>query len=241
MDRDLQAAMAVVDAGRRAPAVPGRLAPEVLHALRALIPCDDLSFNDHDATLFTTYALDELGDDGLTVLEQPVTDPDSPFWQDYASSVCGMPERTGDDRSVLLRSDFFTLREWRQQPMFVDYFARFGTLHTALLPLPTVGTRSRRLVFFRAGSVGFDERERSLMTLLRPHLVELVQRRSAGPQGLTDRQVEILRLVAQGRSNTEVGAELHLSPHTVRKHLENAFERLGVTTRAEAVARVFAA
>ena len=233
--------MAVIDAGRRAPAVPGRLAPEVLHALRSLIPCDDLSFNDHDATTCTTFALDELGDDGVSFLEHPVTDPDDLFWRHYPTTWCSTPTRTGDDRTVLLRSDFHTTREWKQQPMWVDVARPFGTVHEALLPLPTVGWRSRRVVFFRSGSRGFDERERALLTLVRPHLVELVQRRSAVPQGLTDRQVEILRLVAAGRSNPEIAAELHLSPHTVRKHLENAFERLGVTTRAEAVARVFAA
>jgi DNA-binding CsgD family transcriptional regulator len=54
--------------------------------------------------------------------------------------------------------------------------------------------------------------------------------------GLTPRQAEVLRLVAFGRTNAEIGAALRLSPRTVQKHLQLAFERLGVTSRTQAVA-----
>jgi DNA-binding CsgD family transcriptional regulator len=54
--------------------------------------------------------------------------------------------------------------------------------------------------------------------------------------GLTDRQVQVLRQLARGQSNTEIAHALHLSPATVRKHLENIYARLGVRSRTEAVA-----
>ena len=238
MERDLQGVMAVVDAARRGSASPGHLPHDVLAALRALVPCDDLSYLDLDVATCTTHVLDEYDGVGVTSLRGPLTEPDDPFWQHFPHTWCSLPTRTGDDRTVRLRSDFHTVRQWRAHPMVVDTGSTFE--HEVLVPLPTVGTRSRRLVLFRSGRA-FDERDRAVLTLLRPHLVELLDRRTAGPQGLTDRQVAILRLVALGRSNPEIAAELHLSPHTVRKHLENAFERLGVTTRAAAVARVFAA
>jgi DNA-binding CsgD family transcriptional regulator len=56
------------------------------------------------------------------------------------------------------------------------------------------------------------------------------------PSGLTNRELEVLRLVAQGRTNREIAEVLVLSEHTVRRHLQNVFSRLGVSSRAAAVA-----
>ncbi len=53
---------------------------------------------------------------------------------------------------------------------------------------------------------------------------------------LTAREQEVLRLVAQGLSSKAIGQQLFLSPHTVNHHLTAIFRKLGVTTRAEAVA-----
>jgi len=55
-------------------------------------------------------------------------------------------------------------------------------------------------------------------------------------KGLTRREIEVLSHVEQGRNNEEVAAALHISPETVRKHLENIFGKLGVTNRTAAVA-----
>ncbi|HYH30706.1 MAG TPA: LuxR C-terminal-related transcriptional regulator [Pseudonocardia sp.] len=54
--------------------------------------------------------------------------------------------------------------------------------------------------------------------------------------GLTAREVQVLALVAAGRSNREIAAELVLSEHTVRRHLQNVFAKLGVSSRAAATA-----
>jgi PAS domain S-box-containing protein len=53
---------------------------------------------------------------------------------------------------------------------------------------------------------------------------------------LTPRQVEVLRLLEQGRSTKQIAAELHLSTETVRNHIRRLFRALGVHTRLEAVA-----
>ena len=63
-------------------------------------------------------------------------------------------------------------------------------------------------------------------------------RESIGRFGLTHREAEILRLVAQGKTNKEIAAVLYVSPLTIRTHLEHVYEKLGVGNRAEAVARV---
>jgi DNA-binding CsgD family transcriptional regulator len=56
----------------------------------------------------------------------------------------------------------------------------------------------------------------------------------AGP--LTPREVEVLRLVAQGLTNREAGAEMFISDKTVARHLSNVFAKLGVRSRAAATA-----
>jgi DNA-binding CsgD family transcriptional regulator/predicted negative regulator of RcsB-dependent stress response len=56
------------------------------------------------------------------------------------------------------------------------------------------------------------------------------------PSGLTEREVEVLRLVARGRTNRQIADALVLSEHTVRRHMQNVFHRLGVSSRAAAAA-----
>ena len=57
--------------------------------------------------------------------------------------------------------------------------------------------------------------------------------------GLTAREVEVLRLVATGRTNRAIAAELFLSEKTVARHLSNMFTKLGVSSRAAATAYAY--
>jgi len=54
---------------------------------------------------------------------------------------------------------------------------------------------------------------------------------------LTPREVEILAVIAEGLSNKEVARRLSISAHTVKFHLEGIFDKLGVSSRAEALAK----
>jgi DNA-binding CsgD family transcriptional regulator len=58
--------------------------------------------------------------------------------------------------------------------------------------------------------------------------------------GLTPREQEITRGVSRGLSNQEIAADLFLSPHTVRDHLKAIFAKVGVASRGELVAKLFA-
>ena len=60
--------------------------------------------------------------------------------------------------------------------------------------------------------------------------------REAFPE-LTEREREILELIARGRSNSEITEQLVLSPKTVRNHVSNIFSKLQVAGRAEAIVR----
>lgn len=52
---------------------------------------------------------------------------------------------------------------------------------------------------------------------------------------LTDRELEVLRALAEGMGNKQIGARLGISPSTVKYHLQSIFTKLGVRTRSEAV------
>jgi DNA-binding CsgD family transcriptional regulator len=69
--------------------------------------------------------------------------------------------------------------------------------------------------------------------------VHALRGRPALPGGLTDREAEVLALVAAGRSNREIAEALVLSSKTVARHLSNIFAKLGVASRTQAAAYAF--
>ncbi len=62
----------------------------------------------------------------------------------------------------------------------------------------------------------------------RPH------RTTAWPAGLTDREVEVLRLLCRGGTNKEVALLIKISPKTVGHHVSHIYDKIGVSTRAGA-------
>jgi DNA-binding CsgD family transcriptional regulator len=126
--------------------------------------------------------------------------------------------------------------------MYVDYFRPYGEEREMMLCLPSERFRVVRLLFWRGPGPDFSERDRGLLTLLRPHLHAAFQRRrrpSTDAVPLTPRQLELLQLVAVGCTNHQIARRLSITEATVRKHLEHVFERLHVTSRTAAVTRAF--
>jgi DNA-binding CsgD family transcriptional regulator len=86
----------------------------------------------------------------------------------------------------------------------------------------------------------FSERDLAMLRMLTPVLARLVRERPTPrlPVTLTVQERRVLSHVAAGRSNQEIAEHLFVAPSTVRKHLENAYRKLGVTGRVAAVARL---
>jgi two-component system nitrate/nitrite response regulator NarL len=85
------------------------------------------------------------------------------------------------------------------------------------------------LVVARGGTVIAPEVQSGLMG-------EMRTRSDPDRPVLTQRESEVLRLIADGLSAPEIGAQLFISPSTVRTHVKGVFEKLGVNDRAAAVA-----
>jgi ATP/maltotriose-dependent transcriptional regulator MalT len=72
-----------------------------------------------------------------------------------------------------------------------------------------------------------------------PDLAQLDAKTPSDRHGLSERELEVLRLVATGKSNREIAAELVISEHTVARHLQNIYAKLGLSSRAAATAFAF--
>jgi DNA-binding CsgD family transcriptional regulator len=246
--RDLRTLAGIVNEDRGEPPAYG-LAPSLLSDLLGLIRCDFLSFVGMDtaqqADLFEQGAPLEPGD------YEETEEGSAPFWQHYwHSTSCSYPDRTGDLRSITKISDFYSARQWHDTGMHRDYLR---IEHEIMMCLPTgprwaidpggrPGGPSVRLLFFRESGPDFSERDRALLTLLRPHLhqayLDAERRRLSTPQ-LTPRHWELLHLVAAGHTNRQIARRLGVTEATVRKHLENIYARLHVSSRTAAVTRAF--
>lgn len=208
-----------------------------LEGLKALIPCAVIDFDGIDVEHRRVYFEQDIGEPDY------LPGDDEVFWAHYPVSLCSYPERTGDFRSVTKTTDFCTLREHRQTPMHTDFSGPRDQDHSIWVCLPDGPGRQLRLIVHRGrADPDFTERDRALLILLRPHLHAAhlqVLRRRLGIPDLTNRQWELLRLVDAGFSNTQIARRLHVAENTVRKHLENIFERLQVSSRTAALARAF--
>ena len=70
-------------------------------------------------------------------------------------------------------------------------------------------------------------------------IAQAMRQASRSPIELTARESEVLDLLVQGRSNSQIGAELHITERTVRFHLTNIYEKLDVSSRSEAISWAF--
>jgi DNA-binding CsgD family transcriptional regulator len=241
-ERDLRTLAGIVT-DERADVPAEGLPPPLLTELTGLIRCDQLSFFEMDSDRQETPFLQEI-----PVIPGNKT-PAEAYWElHWACAGCNYPERTGDLRSIIKVTDFYSARQWRSTGMYTDYYRPAGIEHDLMLTLPAGPgpaldpLQSARLLFVRGPGPDFTDRDRAVLTLLRPHLhqayLDAERLRHPTPQ-LTPRQRELLKLVAAGHTNTQIARRLGLSQATVRTHLEHIYGRLHVSSRTAAVTRAF--
>jgi DNA-binding CsgD family transcriptional regulator len=138
----------------------------------------------------------------------------------------------GGDAGAAVPALLRSLLAW--QDLEVPYEAARARVRMAraLIALGDLDTATGELAAARRtfGDLGATPAAREVDRLLAP----------THPAGLTDREVEVLRLVATGSSNPEIAAALVLSEKTVARHLSNIFTKLDVRTRTAAAAFAFA-
>ena len=117
-----------------------------------------------------------------------------------------------------------------------------------IIVLTTFDTDADVVQAIKAGAKGYllkdAPREELLISIRRVHSGEtfipasLVTKLTAGlsAESLTDRELEVLTLLARGKSNKEIGTTLYISESTVKSHLRSIFAKLNVLSRTEAIA-----
>ena len=240
---DLQRLNAVIDRAHLVSTEPD-LPFSLLEALCELVPCDDAAQHSVDPlSQRNVVSKDFLPGVGpcLVGADELADFEDELYWSTfYTSMCCGYPHLTGDYRTVRRGTDWYDSER--------DYFnSEIGSLvhesggrFSILMPLPSEGSVEHEVILFRDTGRNFSDREQMLLDLVRPHIAEmhLEQRRRRRAAGLTPRQAQLMTLVGQGLTNRQIASRLGISEGTVRTHMENAFERLGVTIRSAAVARL---
>ena len=113
------------------------------------------------------------------------------------------------------------------------------------LDAPYELARTRVLIGRACAALGDDDTATSELEAAReafaelgaePDLTRVASLPARDPHGLTPRELQVLRLVAAGRSNREIASELVISEHTVARHLQNIYAKLGVSSRTAASA-----
>lgn len=166
-------------------------------------------------------------------------------WDVYAAAKDSWPlrdERSHSATSAVRFSDSLSRRERERNPWYQGVMRPHSVEYECKLWLPAPSGEARAFFLSRsAAERDFVERDISVLNLLRPHLAAIRDRweRRRRPPGLTDRELEVIWLIREGLTNQEIADRLVISTGTVRTHLENIFEKLGVHTRTAAVARAF--
>lgn len=160
-------------------------------------------------------------------------DLETPLLEALAAGAAGMVLLKEGDAQAALEASHRACARWRELE------APYECARAQVL----VGLACRALGDQRTGDLELAAAQRVFQKLgATPDQEEVAKllgtarRRRAGAP--TARELEVLALVAQGMTNREVAAELSISDQTVRRHLQNLYRRLGVSSRAAATAYV---
>jgi DNA-binding CsgD family transcriptional regulator len=144
-----------------------------------------------------------------------------------------------------LRFSSMVTRRQRDRLEFYRYYLEPNGVRDTIKVWLSSSPESASCVLLERASTDFTDREQSLLGILQQHLIQMraqalsgMSARTAPEHPLTVREAEILTWAARGLADDAIAAMLGVSPATVGKHLEHAFEKLGVHSRAEALWRL---
>lgn len=234
---DLRGALEFLDAAWSA-AGDEPFTPETLRALQHLVPCDAVTYAELDhvsrrslAEVSTEPA--DAGDDEL-------------FWQLEREHPLCRHQQAYEDFSAKRLSDVASARRFRGSRVYGEWFRPLGIAAELEVGIRRSRVRTRNFVLDRS-SGDFSDRDCRVLDLLAPHLARIhttsalraqLAHAQAPALPLTAREVEVLELVASGLTNAAIAERLWIAPGTVKKHLDNVYEKLGVSSRAAAAAAV---
>ena len=160
------------------------------------------------------------------------------WWELYGQHpILSHRDRSGDYRALML-SDFAERRVLVRLELYDEFFHPFDIEYSLSIRIGIAPGHVVDLGLTRVGG-DFSWRDRALLDLVRPTLGHVLRSRAATSSqlqdaGLSRREEEVLRLVADGLSNAAVASALFIAPGTVKKHLDNIYEKLDVANRTEA-------
>ena len=219
------------------------LRPTLMTAVPRAVPADWVSLNEVGPDRVVALVEPDLLAGEYTKFQELVHE--NPLYQRWV--------RTKDSRAYRF-SDVITRRELEATRLWREFYGPLGINHQIAFTLPSEPDHVLAFVLSRKDE-DFSDAERDFLNRARPFLIQAYrnalahsERVPAAPAqlreallgaGLTGREADVVERVALGGSNRDIAARLGVSDRTVQKHLENAFPKLGVTTRSEAAARAW--
>ena len=220
---------------------PAGFARIVLPGLAALVGCDVLTYNEigpgRGHTRYADYPARALDPATQAVFAAHVHE--HPLINYYGATGSGEP---------VMISDFLTREQFHRLGLYAEFYRRRPVEHQMAVSMPGPSQQVIGIALNR-GRRDFSDDDRALLSVLRAPmsaaLLRARRRQQAGqalagsaPTDLTERETQILHLVAEGRTNTSIAHALQVSPRTIAKHLEHIYRKLGVSSRAAAVSRM---
>jgi DNA-binding CsgD family transcriptional regulator len=220
----------------------------LLSALREVVPAEWCAINELPADLPHTVSIsDPVAPPGIHAAFARYG-AENPLVEYYL--------RTHDGRAMRF-SDLITRRELHRMNLYREVYNPLGVEYQIAFTLPSDRRRVLGIALSRAKR-DFASGERDLLNLARPYLIQAYRNaldytqlaRGAGRQilaedlralGLTQRQAEVLRLVAMGNSDEDAAAALGIGTRTAQKHMEHCYRVLEVTDRSQAARMAWAA
>jgi DNA-binding CsgD family transcriptional regulator len=215
----------------------------LLPGLAELVGCDALTYNEIEAapdqlSYYADYPVGCMDPADREVFEAYL----------YEHPVLRHFRATGDREPAKI-SDFLSRQEFHRLGLYSEFYRHLPLDDQISLTLPATANGQVIAIALNRAGKDFTEADRDVLSAIAGPLSNAVRRgrsrhhartalataSSPAPAELTDRELQVLQLAAQGRTNLAIARAMSVSPRTIAKHLEHIYRKLGVTSRAAAV------